>query len=141
MDTQNASCPRSRKILVWSFIIILGFLIVGVPSGVLSEGNEPTATNTPTVVFTLPPTDTPIPTEAPPEGAPPEGEDDVTAKDLDDTQGDIAGQAASMETEDQSQPWLSSLGTLNLCLIGLIVLAMIVVMIIVVYGIMKRIGG
>ena len=131
----------SRFLLIINCILALwlGMVFAGAPSPVHADSNDPTATSTPTatVAVTLPPTDTPLPTIEPTqeENA---AQEDTTAKGVDVSQGDSAAQS-SME-ESGPKPWTDSLRLIDLVLLAAIVLVTIAVMILVVYGIIQRLG-
>lgn len=116
------------KLLIFSIFVVMSVAIAVHPQAAQAEGNEPTFT--PTVSVTLPPTDTPMPTETPQE----EGTD-LEAKNLENPGDAVALSAGS--TEPEARSWVT---TPNLCLIGAIVVVAIGVIVMVVLGVMRTVG-
>lgn len=133
MAIGRTGASRFLSLLVsisWVWLVIL---LAGVPQKAHAEGNEPTATLTPTVTITvtLPPTDTPIPTS-----------DQVQAEDVSKELpvAEIGNDTPASSGQTAPKSLTSSIGRTNLCLIGAIVVATILVMVIVVYGVIQRVG-
>jgi hypothetical protein len=109
---------------------LLGVFIIAIPVRVYAEGVGPTITSSPTT--TLTPTNTPDPgLDLPVESATPESQETDTEPKSGPT---LVGDAAAV----RSTPTSGLFGT-NLCLVGAIVLASIVVIVMVVYGVMQRV--
>lgn len=129
--------PRFLILLVTIPFLWLVVLMAGIPQEAFAEGNEPTVTPTVTITVTLPPTDTPIPTSEQPQ-------DDTAGQDQDISKELPASETGNITPTSPGQnapkSLTSSIGRTNLCLIGGIVVATIFVMVIVVYGVIRRVG-
>lgn len=133
MAIGRTGASRFFSLLVSISLVWLVLLLAGVPHKAQAEGNEPTATLTPTVTITitLPPTDTPIPTSD-------QAQQEDVSKELPASEIGNITPASSGQTAPKSLT--ESIGPTNLCLIGAIVIATILVMVIVVYGVIQRVG-
>ena len=139
MVIRRPGSSRFFSILIWILLLWLGVLLAGFPHQVQADSNDPTATLTPTatIAVTLPPTDTPIPTSEPSQEDA-AAQEDTIAKGVGTSE--LENAAPASLDESGPKPLTSSLGLIDLVLIGAIVVVAIAVMVLVVNGIIQRLG-
>jgi cytoskeletal protein RodZ len=137
MALQHMKRPKLFKLLAVSVLSLISFVLLLESFQVRAEGNEPTLTPTETITLTLPPSETPTPTEETQTDELQVEESTLESKSVLLDENAAAVQPA--EAPPASTTSKSIFQGTNLCLVGAIVFGVIVVMIMVVYGIIQRI--